>query len=307
MDNFVLVSFLLTEMMCFCLFVLPPWVTLFLTRIRKGIPLIKNWPSVHPRLDLIDVIVTFAAYLGSQILATFLVLDWPSTGNDFSVNPLLMSPLNSSAGIGMLGGTTIAMTLVFCRRGDFRSMRIRFDNLPRQFTLGLVCAFCILPAIFMLNLFVSFSLVEYSHPVIETFLSEMSLSTLISTAFTVIIAAPLVEEFVFRGVLLTFLHRALQRSWESDTIFWCSNRAQPVRPPADGWLSEHGAIIITSVLFAALHVGQGAAYIPLFFLALALGYVTNRTGSIWPAVTIHMTLNGISTMPLVMTYLQATG
>ena len=304
MDDFVLVSFLLTEMLCFCLFVLPPWVTLFLTRIRRGLPLIEAWSSVPSRLDLVDVILTVSAYLGSQVIATLFVLDWQSAANGSPVNPLLLSPLNSSAGIGMLAGTVVAMTLLFCRRGDLRAMRIRLDHLPKQLALGLVSAFCILPAIFMLNLFVSYWVVEYSHPVIETFLSEMSFSTLISTAFTVVIAAPLVEEFVFRGVLLTFLHRVLQRNWEPETIFWCPNHAQPVREPKADWLSSHGAIIITSVLFAGLHVGQGAAYIPLFFLALGLGYVTIRTSSIWPAVIIHMCLNGVSTVPLIMTYLQ---
>jgi len=306
MDDFLLLSFLLTELICCALFVLPPWITLFLIRTRKGLPVIGPWKTIDARLDLVDVIVTFAAYLGSQVFATLVVLDFPSDSSGISVNPLLMSPLNTSAGLGMLGGTVVAFTFIYCRRGDLRSMRLRLDHFAKQILLGFTSAFCILPAIFMINLFVSFWLVEYSHPVIEAFLSEMSLSTLLSTGFTVIVAAPLVEEFVFRGVLLTFLQRVLRRNWESETIFWCPNRAQPVREPAADWLSEHGAIIITSVLFAGLHVGQGAAYIPLFFLAWALGYVTSRIGSIWPAVVIHMTLNGISTVPLMMTYLQAT-
>ena len=68
-------------------------------------------------------------------------------------------------------------------------------------------------------------------------------------------------------------------------------------------------IILALLIFlvvAGLHIGQGAAYIPLFFLALALGYVTKKTGSIWAAIIIHVCLNSLSTITLAWTYLQTT-
>jgi membrane protease YdiL (CAAX protease family) len=53
-------------------------------------------------------------------------------------------------------------------------------------------------------------------------------------------------------------------------------------------------VIISSFIFAIMHVGQGAAPVPLFFLALALGYLYRRTGSITIPLIVHMVLNGLT-------------
>ena len=53
-------------------------------------------------------------------------------------------------------------------------------------------------------------------------------------------------------------------------------------------------ICISSLVFALLHVGQGAAPIPLFVLALGLGYLYQRTGQLLPCIIVHMLLNGTS-------------
>ena len=47
--------------------------------------------------------------------------------------------------------------------------------------------------------------------------------------------------------------------------------------------------------------GQGAAPIPLFFLALGLGFLYRQTGSLTPPILVHMILNGLT---LVVTYLK---
>lgn len=53
-------------------------------------------------------------------------------------------------------------------------------------------------------------------------------------------------------------------------------------------------IVLTSLLFAALHYGHGAAPIALFFLSLVLGYLFQRTGRLWPSITLHACLNTFS-------------
>lgn len=53
-------------------------------------------------------------------------------------------------------------------------------------------------------------------------------------------------------------------------------------------------IFISSLVFALMHVGQGAAPIPLFVLALGLGYLYQRTGQLLPCILVHMLLNGTS-------------
>jgi membrane protease YdiL (CAAX protease family) len=305
MDSYAMISLAAFGLMCVCVFIAPPWIYLFLTRIRRQHPLLRQWEHPISRTDFLDVIVVMIIYLTSQAVALVVVADLDAIKSGDGFNPILITPLNSAAGLSVMAGGLIAFTLVYLRRRNFRVMHLRFDRLPTQVLIGLIVTVCVLPSILLINGVVSTFVTEYSHPVIDAFLSEMSLSALLSTTFTVVIAAPLVEEFVFRGILLSFLQRIFHRNWSLETLICCSNTAVPSTVSSQGLASRYGAIVITSVLFAGLHVGQGAAYIPLFFLALALGYVTQKTGSIIPAIIMHVCLNSLSTITLAVTYLQS--
>ncbi|MEZ6098117.1 MAG: CPBP family intramembrane glutamic endopeptidase [Pirellulaceae bacterium] len=57
-------------------------------------------------------------------------------------------------------------------------------------------------------------------------------------------------------------------------------------------------IVVSSLLFAAAHLGQGTAPIPLFFLALGLGYVYQRTHRVLPCIVVHMLVNLFSLLQL---------
>ncbi len=78
----------------------------------------------------------------------------------------------------------------------------------------------------------------------------------------VVLLAPVIEELLFRGVI--------QSAYESGC---------PI-----------GAIVATSVLFVMIHqeLAQSVAIVPV---ALALGYVTWRSGSVFPAIAIHFANN----------------
>jgi membrane protease YdiL (CAAX protease family) len=245
-------------------------------------------------------------YLISQAVAIVFVADLRAISSSGVFSPILITPLNSAVGLSVMGGGIIAFALVYLRRKDLRNTQIRLDKLRKQILIGFVATACVLPGILLINGAVSIFVTRYSHPVIEAFLSEMSLSALVSTAFSVVVAAPLVEEFVFRGFLLSFLQRIFDRNNSFESLIVCNNTILPTTPASQSISARYGAIVITSVLFAGLHVGQGAAYIPLFFLALALGYVTQKTGSILPAIIIHMSLNSLSTITLAWTYLNSS-
>jgi membrane protease YdiL (CAAX protease family) len=57
-----------------------------------------------------------------------------------------------------------------------------------------------------------------------------------------------------------------------------------------GWLP----IVASSALFALMHLGHGPAPIPLFFLAMTLGYIYQRTHRVLPCIIVHALLNGTS-------------
>jgi membrane protease YdiL (CAAX protease family) len=57
-------------------------------------------------------------------------------------------------------------------------------------------------------------------------------------------------------------------------------------------------ILIGSLLFALAHIGYGPEPVPLFFLALILGYVYQRTHRIVPSIVAHALFNGASLFAL---------
>ncbi|MBM3208151.1 MAG: CPBP family intramembrane metalloprotease [Chlamydiae bacterium] len=92
--------------------------------------------------------------------------------------------------------------------------------------------------------------------------------------FTIIIAAPLTEEFLFRGMLQT----------------WLKNK-----------LGSKPAILIASLCFALFHVsssqglGNITLVLSLFSFACFLGFIYEKKASLYASIALHMTFNSIST------------
>ena len=97
------------------------------------------------------------------------------------------------------------------------------------------------------------------------------------TIVTIVIITPLVEETLFRGFLQSFIRRHL---------------------------GAKQAILITSVCFALFHYApeQGLGNIPivgtLFALALFLGFLYEKQGSLFASISLHALFNGISILNL---------
>ena len=82
---------------------------------------------------------------------------------------------------------------------------------------------------------------------------------------TAVVLAPLGEEVLFRGLLQSMFRRYLRRPWV--------------------------AILLTSILFSAMHFADIKALPALFALSLALGYSYERTGRLYSPIMIHMLFN----------------
>lgn len=115
----------------------------------------------------------------------------------------------------------------------------------------------------------------YRHDIIDfmsTHRDPWSIGLVVASA---VVAAPLAEEFFFRRVLQGWLEKRV--------------------PDSDGRV----AVILTAALFAVAHVGQGLAPLPLFPLALVLGAIIRRTGSVIPCILLHALFNAVSVVLLV--------
>jgi len=87
------------------------------------------------------------------------------------------------------------------------------------------------------------------------------------TLILAVIAAPLAEEWLCRGVILKGL---------------LTNQTPPYK-----------AIAWSSLIFAVLHLNPWQA-IPAFFLGFAIGWVYWRTKSLWPCIFMHAVNNGVA-------------
>ena len=114
-----------------------------------------------------------------------------------------------------------------------------------------------------------------------TYLKMARTSPLLLTIalLAILVIAPVIEEFVFRGLLLTYLKQKMGR-----------------------W----GAIILSATIFALFHYApqQKASNFSLFFslfpLAFFLGFLYERQRSLIAPIALHMTFNSISVMRILL-------
>ncbi|MGE4288003.1 MAG: lysostaphin resistance A-like protein [Salinivirgaceae bacterium] len=83
---------------------------------------------------------------------------------------------------------------------------------------------------------------------------------------TVGIAAPILEEFIFRGLILKGL---LQRYQAKKAIIW------------------------SAVIFGVIHLNPWQ-FVPAFIIGLFIGWIYWKTQSVWPGVFIHFVNNSFS-------------
>ena len=104
---------------------------------------------------------------------------------------------------------------------------------------------------------------------------NLTLMDKLAMAVGTVVLAPLLEELLFRGVLLS-----------------AYERRGPLR-----------AIVASSLLFVIIHqeLAQTFAIVPV---SLALGYVSWRTGSIIPAILVHF---GNNAQAMIISFLEAGG
>jgi len=110
-------------------------------------------------------------------------------------------------------------------------------------------------------------------------LSEDSVFMMSVAIFSTLIAAPILEEWIFRGYLQTYLKKKLGRG---------------------------RAIFFSSLVFALFHlspeqkIANFTLVLSLFSLALYLGFLYEKRQSLAASIALHMTFNSISVMRILL-------
>lgn len=146
-----------------------------------------------------------------------------------------------------------------------------------DFKLALVSSIWILTPVLLISMLVSL-LVPYRHVLLDTMATDQSWNSFVMLFVSAVIVTPIAEEMMFRMLLQGGLHHAI---FKKDSIEHAGSKVL-------AWVP----IVVASAIFSCMHLGQGAAPIPLFIFSLALGYMYRQTGRLMIPIVIHMVLNG---------------
>lgn len=202
---------------------------------------------------------------------------------------------------------------------DLADLGLTARDLGRNLARGAVACALLLPIIYGVMALAVHVWPAQSHPVEQAIRNDPRATTALLAVFAAVVAAPLAEELLFRGVLLGWLWKVgIRRPGSPDGEVRYEERdldpfvaaivAHPdlpsASPPIDPFAGRAGrdwlANITASVIFAGLHFGQWPAPVPLFLLSLGLGELYRRTGSLVAPIALHAAFNGLSMAVLLL-------
>ncbi|MEE3369261.1 MAG: CPBP family intramembrane glutamic endopeptidase [Planctomycetota bacterium] len=131
-----------------------------------------------------------------------------------------------------------------------------------------------------------------SHPIIESLRAAPDAQLMIASVVSAVVAAPLQEEFLWRLLFQGWLEKLARPN--SDPIELLVGHRRKSSATATDQAVAAWPILVSSSLFALLHLDHGPAAVALFFFAVGLGWVYQRTHRILPCITAHLLLNGCS-------------
>ncbi|MEO1527289.1 MAG: CPBP family intramembrane glutamic endopeptidase [Planctomycetota bacterium] len=210
-------------------------------------------------------------------------------GNDQETNsnPL---PMYVRLQASFLGNACALIATLMWMRLMFGIQPSHLGLIPSRIDLrrGLVATIWILTPVLLVNFLVSLW-VEYDHAVMNLLAEEKGFITFLSMLVSAAGLTPIFEELLFRGLLQGGLQRVADlNAYDDSRTTWSPRSVWP--------------IVVTSVVFAYMHFGQGAAPIPLYLLSIGLGFLYQAHGSLVPCIIVHFLLNATT---LLMEYCRA--
>ncbi len=246
-------------------------------------------PTAAPIVFLKNIIAVFAIYLAMMYVIA------PYIGNIlFSLSrPMPPPPAMLSFLQFLLMSTMIAAFYWYSQsvgKGFFRQVWKNYSALNAKpiyvdIGLGMLTWILSFPVVIVVGelldmfIYLVFGVENYEQVAVRYLKTSLgSPSQLFFAMVTILILAPAIEEFLFRGCLQTFFKRHL---------------------------GTKSAILLSSLCFALFHfatsqgVGNISLIASLFVFACFLGFIYERQSSLFASIGLHMTFNLASTIRIV--------
>lgn len=279
------------------------WIWLAKTRLAKRLPLVEPMSRPRPFWTLAEFFVCFGLFIVCTGAGQSVGQRWMSQetkdritngtlsmgelpASDMTIVILMSSVASALAVISVM----VWMNLTSPRQLERYGFWLSMDD----FKLGAKAAFLVLPPVLLISSLIEMW-IKYEHPVLDTIGSQPTGWSLLILGITTVLWTPFFEEFTFRGLLQGGAEQLTRRlnlapNQDSPNALPVSDFVHPEEISNWSWWP----VVMSSATFAALHLGQGGAAVPLFFLALALGYLYRQTGRLGPCMVVHLILNAFT-------------
>jgi membrane protease YdiL (CAAX protease family) len=225
---------------------------------------------------------------GESILTLFAILLLSSCIAFLSATALVrVVHLKSDRSLDVLNGLVYVILLLVAlmltsrmRPMGLRQLGLTTRQFFRAIPRALLTAIAILPLVYAASLLVQVVIealhraMPEAHPMLQQLGADQHSIWFAIVIFEAVVLVPLAEELLFRGLLQTII------------VYLLAGRRQPAT--AARWIG----VLITAAIFAAVHL-EIAFFLPLFVLAIGLGYLYERTGNLWASAMMHGLFNAL--------------
>lgn len=244
-------------------------------------------PSRTVGFILPDILVAFGLMLvggavGQMIMRSGLVGELPQEGQDVSTAAVGCQVLLSQA-VGQLPPVLYFLGRAMWHRRGLRRVGAIPRRPLRDLRGGILGLFVGVPLVMgsimviqLVSQWLGHETPAIGHDMLNMLIDSDSALGSVLIIFSAVLVAPVLEEMLFRGLLQSVLVE-----WFGASMRW-------------------GVVLVAAMLFALVHVSavpEGAevqVLFGLFVFGLVLGWLYERTGSLWPSIMVHIGFNALN-------------
>jgi membrane protease YdiL (CAAX protease family) len=306
-----------------------------IARLRRGQELVPYDERRPVPWDIFDLLFVAVAYPSLTLLAYLVLQDamgirLSGDARDVAIEDLVPTQLALDA-VSLLTVICGAGWVILRAGAKARDLGLTMSRLGSDLRVGAIAFVALAAPIYGLQgLLVYFFPAQ--HPLIDLLRDKPDSQLFVVVGLSVALVAPFCEEMLFRVFLQGWLEKLVAGAAPaaffspangSPNVAANDNAAQAAdaaksfddsnpyaapqtisRAPAAETQNVQALravpIIASALFFALLHLGHGPAPIPLFFFALALGYLYQKTHRLWPSLVLHFLLNSVSLLMLLI-------
>jgi membrane protease YdiL (CAAX protease family) len=305
------------------------WSILFFRR-RPGQPWVAYEPRRPVPWGLVDVLLAVGLLIVCSSVALALAGVPPQeqtrSGPPALEPDLQASAIYSQAAVSLAVICLSAVAILWRHRADRRELGWAVDRIGSDVRLGIVAFLALAPPVYVLQI-VLVTWFKSHHPLVEMLRKDPQPHLIVACIVSAVVVAPVAEEYLFRGLLQGWLERlATGRDHSRELFVGGRTEAVDIQPseksPAENFESSNSysalrvspaqgiaeamhdfdpatnvaywPMAVSAMIFALLHLSHGPDWIPLFFLAMGLGYLYRQTHRILPSIVVHFLLNACS-------------